>query len=157
MAIHTVLDITFLRWCASVCGILGCCDTVSQLENCLDCASPVYCSCKLRRPPSWECSWTHVSFLTSLISTMRLKIWERYILNDNGPDSLGAVYEAGDFKMSTWIPFIWAVISTLVLILSSFSIQGGLWKILSPPVRNIQCHSPRLQEVDTWDYLCLWS
>lgn len=39
---------------------------------------------------------------------------------------LGAVYKAGGFRMSTWIPFIWAVINALVLILSSFSIQGGL-------------------------------
>ncbi|KAI9788124.1 MAG: hypothetical protein M1833_003123 [Piccolia ochrophora] len=39
---------------------------------------------------------------------------------------LGAVYNAGFFKMSTWIPFIWALINVLVLILSSFSIQGGL-------------------------------
>ncbi|KAL8994893.1 MAG: hypothetical protein Q9169_005267 [Polycauliona sp. 2 TL-2023] len=39
---------------------------------------------------------------------------------------LGAVYTAGDFRMSTWVPFIWAIINVLVLILSSFSIQGGL-------------------------------
>ncbi|KAL8914524.1 MAG: hypothetical protein Q9171_000877 [Xanthocarpia ochracea] len=39
---------------------------------------------------------------------------------------LGAVYKAGAFRMSTWIPFIWAIINALVLILSSFSIQGGL-------------------------------
>ncbi|KLJ10952.1 hypothetical protein EMPG_09783 [Blastomyces silverae] len=39
---------------------------------------------------------------------------------------LGAVYEAGNYKMSTWIPFSWAALNTLVLILSSFSIQGGL-------------------------------
>ncbi|KAI5295011.1 hypothetical protein KEM52_002609 [Ascosphaera acerosa] len=39
---------------------------------------------------------------------------------------LGAIYEAGNFKMSTWIPLIWAALNTLVLILSSFSIQGGL-------------------------------
>lgn len=39
---------------------------------------------------------------------------------------LGAIYEAGNYKMSTWVPLIWAALNTLVLILSSFSIQGGL-------------------------------
>ncbi|QSZ29154.1 hypothetical protein DSL72_003665 [Monilinia vaccinii-corymbosi] len=39
---------------------------------------------------------------------------------------LGAVYNAGYFEMSTWIPFIWSLINVLVLIISSFSIQGGL-------------------------------
>lgn len=39
---------------------------------------------------------------------------------------LGAVYNAGYFRMSTWIPFVWAIINVLILILSSFSIQGGL-------------------------------
>lgn len=39
---------------------------------------------------------------------------------------LGAVYNAGDFKMSTWMPFLWGLLNVSVLILSSFSIQGGL-------------------------------
>ena len=39
---------------------------------------------------------------------------------------LGAVYSAGYFKMSTWMPFLWGLINVMVLILSSFSIQGGL-------------------------------
>ncbi|KAI9853019.1 MAG: hypothetical protein M1838_002798 [Thelocarpon superellum] len=39
---------------------------------------------------------------------------------------LGAVYNAGFFKMSTWIPFIWSIINVLVLLISSFSVQGGL-------------------------------
>ena len=39
---------------------------------------------------------------------------------------LGGVYQSGYFKMSTWIPFVWALISALVLILSSFAIHGGL-------------------------------
>ncbi|THV49693.1 hypothetical protein BGAL_0183g00110 [Botrytis galanthina] len=39
---------------------------------------------------------------------------------------LGAIYNAGYFQMSTWIPFIWALINVLVLIISSFAIQGGL-------------------------------
>ena len=40
--------------------------------------------------------------------------------------SLGTIYSAGDFRMSTWIPFLWALINVLFLILSSFSLQGGL-------------------------------
>ncbi|KAH3912006.1 hypothetical protein HBI56_174970 [Parastagonospora nodorum] len=39
---------------------------------------------------------------------------------------LGGVYQAGYFEMSTWIPFVWGIINTLVLILSSFAIYGGL-------------------------------
>jgi hypothetical protein len=39
---------------------------------------------------------------------------------------LGGVYQAGYFKMSTWVPFVWALVNALVLILSSFAIQGGL-------------------------------
>lgn len=39
---------------------------------------------------------------------------------------LGGVYSAGYYNMSTWIPFVWGLINTLVLILSSFAIQGAL-------------------------------
>ncbi|KAG9240129.1 hypothetical protein BJ878DRAFT_317351 [Calycina marina] len=39
---------------------------------------------------------------------------------------LGAVYNAGYLRMSTWIPLLWSVINVLVLIVSSFSIHGGL-------------------------------
>ncbi|OHW90856.1 integral membrane protein [Colletotrichum incanum] len=39
---------------------------------------------------------------------------------------LGAVYNAGFFSMSTWIPLLWGVINVLVLIIASFTIQGGL-------------------------------
>lgn len=39
---------------------------------------------------------------------------------------LGAVYSAGYYKMSTWIPFLWGQVNVLVIILGSFSIQGGL-------------------------------
>ena len=41
-------------------------------------------------------------------------------------DRLGAVYNAGYYEMNTWIPLVWAFVSVLVLIISSFSIQGGL-------------------------------
>ncbi|KAL1891669.1 hypothetical protein Cpir12675_004855 [Ceratocystis pirilliformis] len=39
---------------------------------------------------------------------------------------LGAVYRSAYFYMSPWIPFIWGWINVLVILLSSFSIQGGL-------------------------------
>jgi hypothetical protein len=39
---------------------------------------------------------------------------------------LGAVYSAGYYRMSTWMPFFWGLVNVLVLILASFSIQGGL-------------------------------
>ncbi|VUC32220.1 unnamed protein product [Clonostachys rosea] len=39
---------------------------------------------------------------------------------------LGAVYGAGYYEMNTWIPCTWGFICVLILIISSFSIQGGL-------------------------------
>ncbi|CCX05087.1 Similar to Uncharacterized protein YPR153W; acc. no. Q06537 [Pyronema omphalodes CBS 100304] len=39
---------------------------------------------------------------------------------------IGAVFKAGHFRMSTWIPLVWGTINVLVLVLSSFSLQGGL-------------------------------
>ncbi|CAK7217756.1 hypothetical protein SCUCBS95973_003252 [Sporothrix curviconia] len=39
---------------------------------------------------------------------------------------IGAAYQAGPFWMSTWIPFIWGWANLLVVVISSFSIQGGL-------------------------------
>ncbi len=39
---------------------------------------------------------------------------------------VGASYLVGDFNMSTWIPFVWGWVNVMVLIVSSFRIQGGL-------------------------------
>ncbi|CAD6506489.1 BgTH12-07716 [Blumeria graminis f. sp. triticale] len=39
--------------------------------------------------------------------------------------TLGAVYESGYFRMSTWIPFTWGLINVLFLVISSFSFSGG--------------------------------
>ncbi|KAI1769029.1 hypothetical protein GGR53DRAFT_475448 [Hypoxylon sp. FL1150] len=39
---------------------------------------------------------------------------------------LGAVYISGCYEMPTWIPFIWGWINVIVLIVSSFTMQGGL-------------------------------
>lgn len=48
---------------------------------------------------------------------------DELIYNDN---RLGAVYDAGNFRMSTWLPMVWAGVSVMVLVLSSFPTQGGL-------------------------------
>ncbi|OWT43244.1 hypothetical protein VFPPC_17593 [Pochonia chlamydosporia 170] len=39
---------------------------------------------------------------------------------------LGAVYKAGYYEMNTWIPCTWGFINVIILIISSFSVQGGL-------------------------------
>ncbi|KAG5947297.1 hypothetical protein E4U59_001373 [Claviceps monticola] len=39
---------------------------------------------------------------------------------------LGAVYKAGYYEMNTWIPCTWGFINVLILVISSFSVQGGL-------------------------------
>lgn len=39
---------------------------------------------------------------------------------------LGAVYNAGYFKMATWTPLAWGIVNMLVLVVSSFRVQGGL-------------------------------
>jgi len=46
--------------------------------------------------------------------------------NTNESTSLSGTYTTGYFKMSTWIPLTWGIINSLVLILASFAIQGGL-------------------------------
>ncbi|KAI9749331.1 MAG: hypothetical protein M1815_002581 [Lichina confinis] len=39
---------------------------------------------------------------------------------------LAGLYLTGRFQMSTWIPLVWALINVLVIVLSSFSIQGAI-------------------------------
>jgi hypothetical protein len=39
---------------------------------------------------------------------------------------LGAVYQEGYYEMNTWMPAVWGAINLLILIISSFTIQGGL-------------------------------
>ncbi|KAJ5542935.1 hypothetical protein N7535_005357 [Penicillium sp. DV-2018c] len=39
---------------------------------------------------------------------------------------LAAIYEAGNFRMSTWLPLIWAGVNVMVLIVTSFPMRGGL-------------------------------
>ncbi|KAF2400800.1 hypothetical protein EJ06DRAFT_529896 [Trichodelitschia bisporula] len=39
---------------------------------------------------------------------------------------LGGVYNGGQFRMSTWIPFVWGAVNALVVVLGGFAIQSGL-------------------------------
>ena len=49
-----------------------------------------------------------------------------FVLLANGWVRLGIVYGAGDYRLSTWVPLVWAVINAVFLVLSSFSIQERL-------------------------------
>ncbi|PGH23658.1 hypothetical protein AJ80_02264 [Polytolypa hystricis UAMH7299] len=75
----------------------------------------------------WRSNWRKILWAAPLLYTVVAALQALLAGSVVGlVDRLGLVFEAGSFKMSTWIPFIWAVINTLVLILSSFTIQGGL-------------------------------
>ncbi|KAF2101123.1 hypothetical protein NA57DRAFT_36516, partial [Rhizodiscina lignyota] len=69
---------------------------------------------------NWKTIWM-VPILYALIGGL-----EAVIAGSVTGGLLGGVYNAGFYRMSTWIPFVWALISSLILILSSFAIQGGL-------------------------------
>ncbi|WVR07949.1 hypothetical protein IAU60_004992 [Kwoniella sp. DSM 27419] len=69
---------------------------------------------KRKRPPLWPililpAAATAVSAAIALISGTVVGF------------ALAAVYSAGGFSMSTWVPFLWALIQVLVLIISSYS------------------------------------
>lgn len=67
--------------------------------------------------------------LTPLIPVTVIVLWgigQAVLAGSITGGLLGAVYETGGFRMSTWIPLVWAGVCTLVVVLRSFSIQGGL-------------------------------
>ncbi|KAK7205344.1 hypothetical protein BZA70DRAFT_277880 [Myxozyma melibiosi] len=39
---------------------------------------------------------------------------------------LGLIYSAGSLQMSTWIPFVWAVVQVLTLIMTSYSMTASV-------------------------------
>ncbi|KZF21585.1 hypothetical protein L228DRAFT_269055 [Xylona heveae TC161] len=72
------------------------------------------------QPRSWKVMWL-VPVIYVVVGSI-----EAIIAGSIIGGLLSAVYDAGSFKMSTWIPCIWSFINVLILILSSFAIQGGL-------------------------------
>jgi hypothetical protein len=70
---------------------------------------------------SWEYNWSCVSGLFDICIPRNDQA-----ANASTMDSLGAVYEAGNFRMSTWLPMIWGGVNVMVLIVTSFPMQGGL-------------------------------
>ncbi|KAJ2906853.1 hypothetical protein MKZ38_010351 [Zalerion maritima] len=73
-----------------------------------------------KRPSAWKYLWT-IPLLYVLAAGV-----EALFAGSIVGIVLGAVYSSGDLIMSTWIPFLWAWINVLVLIISSFTMQGGL-------------------------------
>ena len=73
-----------------------------------------------KRPATWKYLWT-VPILYALAAGI-----EALFAGTITGVVVGAVYLNGNFVLSTWIPFIWAWINVLVLVISSFTIQGGL-------------------------------
>lgn len=127
LALHRTVDPTILCCCPPGCRQLRNGHPMEKLESDLD--SPT----RVRRHRwewsvhCWEYHWWIVRFVLFLISMSIPRMPQSVVVYSS--DYLlrvGAVYTAGYFRMSTWIPFVWALINTLVLILSSFAIQGGL-------------------------------
>lgn len=73
-----------------------------------------------KRPATWKYLWT-VPILYALAAGV-----EALFAGTITGVVVGAVYLNGNFVLSTWIPFIWGWINVLVLVISSFTIQGGL-------------------------------
>ncbi|KAG7290429.1 hypothetical protein NEMBOFW57_000430 [Staphylotrichum longicolle] len=73
-----------------------------------------------KRMSSWKYLWL-VPLIYALIAG-----FEALIAGTCVGLIVGASYLVGGFAMSTWIPFVWGWVNVLVLIVSSFRIQGGL-------------------------------
>ncbi|KAK3375030.1 hypothetical protein B0H63DRAFT_526317 [Podospora didyma] len=73
-----------------------------------------------RKRSNWKYLWT-VPLLYAFVAGV-----EALIAGSLVGLIVGASYRAGGFTMSTWIPFVWGWVNVLVLIVSSFRIQGGL-------------------------------
>jgi hypothetical protein len=65
-------------------------------------------------------------FAGSVVGLMSVATKSKSNISADYLSRVGALYLGGHVTMSTWIPFVLAWINLLVLIISSFSIQGGL-------------------------------
>lgn len=136
LALHPSLDDHRRRGRALSRGWVCLLRAVAELEGHLGCACSVHGGRWDRGCDCWECCWWIVSTcFFDLFAFPRLPdrsglfFHYRRILSGRGwltECRLAGVYSAGFFRMSTWIPFSWGVINALVLIISSFAIQGGM-------------------------------
>ncbi|CAD6579754.1 MAG: hypothetical protein TREMPRED_002560, partial [Tremellales sp. Tagirdzhanova-0007] len=69
---------------------------------------------KRKRPPLWP-----VLLLPLLMTSVAAVI--ALVTGTVVGFALAAVYAAGGFSLSTWVPFLWALIQVIVLIISSYS------------------------------------
>jgi hypothetical protein len=61
----------------------------------------------------------------SIVGLVIGAVYKAGMLPTESPQDSGSNL-AGYLAMNTWIPLVWSVINVLVLVLSSFSLQGGL-------------------------------
>lgn len=158
LALHSVLDHHLLRGLPSGCQRICRRRAVAELEGHVAGPCAVYVGCRRRGASGRECGRADVRLiflfwggrgvvlglggvllcacLKGLISFdcfvwLFAEGWGAHVYFVS--IRVGAIYSSGSFRMSTWIPFVWALINVLVLIVSSFSIQGGLWAVVAVP------------------------
>lgn len=85
------------------------------LEISLDCAPDLCFYRCVRSCHSRQCCWADVGFPAIAGQGVYADVCR-----------VGAGYLAGNFTMSTWVPFVWGWVNVLVLLVASFRIQGGL-------------------------------
>ncbi len=57
---------------------------------------------------------------------MLRRLLQRCAAEADFANRVGAVYQSGNYEMNTWIPCIWGFVCLLILLISSFTIQGAL-------------------------------